>query len=76
MELARPGEGGEIHDFCEPNSLLTLMEYLLDNATSESRATGLELIRKSLEIMGDGPMRRQIEERLLRIKRGERDLFF
>lgn len=76
MELARPDGSGDIDDFCEPNSLLTLMEYLLDNATCESKVTGLELIEKRLGKMQGSTLKKETEERLERIRQGERDLFF
>ena len=73
MDLARPGD---IHEFCQPNSILTLLEYLEDIASPESKALGMEIIKKSLEGIKNHSMREQTEERLERIKRGERDLYF
>ena len=73
MDLARPGD---IHEFCQPNSILTLLEYLEDIASPESKALGTEIIKKSLEGIKNHSMREQTEERLERIKRGERDLYF
>ncbi len=73
MELAKPGD---IKEFCQPNSILTLMEYLEDNASPESRAIGLDMIKKSLPEIGDANVRKRTEERLERIKHGERDLYF
>ena len=73
MDLAMPGE---IHQFCQPNSILTLMEYIEDYASEEGRTLGMETIARSLESMGSPAIRRQTEERLERIKKGERDIFF
>jgi len=73
MDLARPGE---IHEFCAPNSILTLLEYLEDIASPESRSLGMEIIRKSLNGIESSAMRQATEEKMERIKRGERDLFF
>lgn len=73
MDLAKPGD---IQEFCQPNSVLTLMEYLEDYASPESITLGIEIIRKSLETMENDAIRRQTEERLERIKHGERDLYF
>jgi len=73
MELAKPGD---IHEFCAPNSVLTLMEYLEDNASAESRRLGMELINKSLEGIENPSVRNETEERLVRIRNGERDLYF
>lgn len=73
MNLARPGD---INEFCQPNSILTLLEYLEDIASPESKALGMEIIKKSLQGIKNHSMREQTEERLERIKRGERDLYF
>ena len=73
MDLAMPGE---IHQFCQPNSVLTLMEYIEDYASEEGRTLGMETISRSLGSMENPAIRRQTEERLERIKKGERDIFF
>ena len=73
MDLAAPGD---IHEFCRPNSILTLMEYLEDHASPEGRALGMEVISRSLEELGNPALRKQTEARLERIRHGERDLYF
>jgi len=73
MDLAKPGD---IHEFCAPNSILTLLEYLEDIASPESRALGLEIIRKSLDGIENPAIREATEEKIERIKKGERDLYF
>ncbi|MBF8275776.1 MAG: thiH [Candidatus Brocadiaceae bacterium] len=73
MDLAKPGD---IKEFCQPNSILTLMEYLEDNASLESRTIGLDMIKKSLSEIDNAIIRKRTEERLERIKHGERDLYF
>ena len=73
MDLAMPGE---IHQFCQPNSVLTLMEYIEDYASEEGRTLGMETINRSLGSMENPAIRCQTEERLERIKKGERDIFF
>ncbi|GIL80402.1 hypothetical protein Vretifemale_9610, partial [Volvox reticuliferus] len=37
-------KAGDIHDFCHPNSLLTLQEYLQDYADPDLRRKGEEVI--------------------------------
>ncbi|MEK7804614.1 MAG: [FeFe] hydrogenase H-cluster radical SAM maturase HydG, partial [Planctomycetota bacterium] len=69
MDLAKPGD---IKEFCQPNSILTLMEYLEDNASLESRTIGLDMIKKSLSEIDNATIRKRTEERLERIKHGER----
>lgn len=73
MDLAKPGD---IKEFCQPNSVLTLMEYLEDNASLESKTIGLDMIKKSLSEIDNATIRKRTEEQLERIKHGERDLYF
>ena len=74
MEFAIPGF---IQDFCTPNALTTLAEYLVDYASPETRAAGFKLIAGSLERIPDGPVKSQLVERLARIKSSDdRDLYF
>ena len=73
MEFAIPGF---IQNLCTPNALTTLLEYLLDYASPETRAAGTAAISRELERMPDGPRKRQLEERLRRIEQGQRDLPF
>ena len=72
MEFAIPGF---IQDFCTPNALTTLAEYLADYASPETRAAGQRAIADELARMADGKMKGTVQDRLRRIqKAGERDL--
>jgi len=74
MEYAIPGF---IQRFCTPNALLTLMEYLVDYASPETRRTGMRLIQAELDKMPAGKVREAVADRLRRIREnGERDLYF
>lgn len=73
MDLAKPGD---IQHFCGPNSILTLMEYLEDYASPEGRELGMKMIKKELGEIKNNSTRKMTEERLERIKGGERDLYF
>jgi 2-iminoacetate synthase len=74
MEFAIPGF---IKRYCTPNALTTLMEYLVDYASPETRAAGLELIRIELAKLEPSPMKSEIENRLNRIQQtDDRDLYF
>jgi len=73
MDLAIPGD---IQLFCQPNSILTLMEYLEDHGTPESKKLGLQTIEKELGTIENQTIKRQTLERLDRIKNGDRDLYF
>src|SRR3989338_8858593 len=73
MALSKPGE---IHNFCRPNGLLTFAEYLEDFCNNGIYAKGYRLIRFYLSQIEDEALRRQTQERLEKIKQGERDLYF
>jgi len=74
MEFAIPGF---IRNFCTPNALTTLMEYLVDYSSPETRKAGEEAIRRELENLPDGERKRQLIERLNKIiETDQRDLYF
>lgn len=74
MEFAIPGF---IQDFCTPNALSTLMEYLIDYASPETRAAGEATIRREIEKLPEGDRKGLLLDRLQRIvKSDERDLYF
>ena len=72
MEFAIPGF---VKNFCTPNALFTLQEYLCDYATEETRKIGEGVIEKELQKMNP-KIREKVKEGLERIKRGERDVRF
>ncbi|KWX80602.1 [FeFe] hydrogenase H-cluster radical SAM maturase HydG [Paenibacillus jilunlii] len=73
MQLAK---SGQIHNVCQPNSLMTFQEYLLDYADEEMRAIGEQTIRENLERIPREGVRKATQEQLKRIHAGERDLRF
>ncbi len=74
MEFAIPGF---IKRFCTPNALSTLVEYLTDYASPETRAAGETLIRAELAELEEGPLKTELIERLDRIRKtDDRDLYF
>ena len=74
MEFAIPGFIG---NFCTPNALLTLVEYLIDYASPETRRAGLQLIAEEYGRLPEGSRKQALEERLKRtIAAEERDLYF
>jgi 2-iminoacetate synthase len=72
MPLAK---SGEIQNMCQPNAILTFKEFLLDYASEQTRALGEETIQKQLDAIPNRNIRKETEERLLRIEQGERDLY-
>ncbi|WP_058301274.1 [FeFe] hydrogenase H-cluster radical SAM maturase HydG [Gorillibacterium timonense] len=73
MRLAK---SGQIHNVCQPNSLLTFKEYLLDYADEETRRLGEDIIKKGMEDIPKESARKATLDRLTRIEQGERDLRF
>ena len=73
MEFSVPGF---IKRYCTPNAMLTLAEYLEDYAQNGSKEKGYRLIQRNLEEMNGDKFRSSLEERLERVKLGDRDLYF
>ncbi|OGV39599.1 MAG: [FeFe] hydrogenase H-cluster radical SAM maturase HydG [Lentisphaerae bacterium GWF2_45_14] len=74
MEYAIPGF---IERLCTPNALLTLEEYLLDYASPETREAGEKMIASELAKVKDEKVRKEIMERLDKIRNTEqRDFYF
>ena len=74
MEFAIPGF---IQNLCTPNALTTLLEYLIDYATPETRARGEAVIERELANLPENERKRQLLDRIDRIRRkDERDLPF
>lgn len=61
----------QIHNFCHPNALMTLKEYLEDYASDETKKAGEELIKRELEKLGTN--HDDVCEKLEKIHHGERD---
>jgi 2-iminoacetate synthase len=74
MEYAVPGFIGR---FCTPNALTTMMEYLVDHASPETRSAGERLIGEELSRLEDGPLKDELRDRLSQIvETRKRDLYF
>ncbi len=74
MEFAIPGF---IQQFCTPNALSTLEEYLTDYASPETRAVGEKAVARELADLPDDDRKRKLVERINRIKSSDdRDLYF
>ena len=70
MEFSVPGF---IKRFCQPNAVLTYAEYLEDYASEEQKAKGYKMINDEI---ANSKVKDQLQEKLDRIKKGERDLYF
>jgi 2-iminoacetate synthase len=73
MEFSVPGF---IKRFCQPNAMLTMAEYLEDYAPKETKEKGYRLIEENLKDYKDEQFRDKLIDRLERVKKGERDLYF
>ena len=72
MEFAIPGF---VKRFCTPNALFTLCEYLQDYASEETRQIGEKVINEELQKL-PSTIRKKVEEGLVKITNGERDVRF
>ena len=73
MDLAKPGL---IKEFCKPNAMFTFREYLEDYASPETKAKGLELLKKLTQTFSKEELKKRVEGNLCKIGEGERDLYF
>ena len=64
-----------VHNFCIPNAIFTLKEYVLDYAGDQTRQTGERVIAEHLERFVGTPTHERVVKGLERLERGERDLF-
>lgn len=66
----------EIHEYCQPNAILTFKENLLDYGTDGLRQKGNIILQKALLEIENEDLRKMTEEKLREIEAGKRDLFF
>lgn len=66
----------QIHNFCQPNAIMTLKEYLEDYASDETKKLGNELISKEVELIENEKIKQVVKENLKKIEQGERDFKF
>lgn len=67
----------QIHNFCHPNAIITLKEYLEDYASPETKTLGEKFIENEMKILESGEeIKAAVEEDLVKIECGERDFRF
>ncbi|MDQ2086258.1 [FeFe] hydrogenase H-cluster radical SAM maturase HydG [Herbivorax sp. ANBcel31] len=71
MEVAK---SSFVHNFCMPNAILTLKEYLLDYASNETKIVGEKAINKHVNKLEDEKIKNFVLKALERIENGERDI--
>ena len=70
-------KSGQILNYCHPNALVTLAEYLTDYAKPDTSQKGFALIERELLKVEDEKRRRQCAEAISAVvRKGERDLRF
>jgi 2-iminoacetate synthase len=73
MDLAKPGL---IKQYCMPNALFTFKEYLEDFASPETKAKGLDVIKKLVKEVEKKSLQEKISTNLQNIGEGKRDIYF
>jgi 2-iminoacetate synthase len=73
MEFSVPGF---IKNFCTPNAILTLAEYLEDYANDTTKVNGYKLIEKKLLELSKQKDVTSLKEKIELVKQGKRDLYF
>jgi len=73
MEFSVPGF---IKRFCQPNALLTMVEYLEDYAPPETKIKGYQLVHEKLDEIEDESSKYRLTEKINQIIAGKRDLYF
>ncbi len=66
----------QIHNFCAPNAIMTLKEYLADYASAETKALGETMIKKELEAIDNPILKEEVIKNLRNIELGARDFKF
>lgn len=66
----------QILNFCHPNALMTLKEFLVDYASPETRKVGEELIKREISKVPNPNTRAVCEKNLEQIENGTRDFRF
>ncbi|HBE77979.1 MAG TPA: [FeFe] hydrogenase H-cluster radical SAM maturase HydG [Firmicutes bacterium] len=68
-------KSGFVHNFCMPNAICTLKEYLLDYASPETKKAGEAAIQKYLPRISDVKTRQFVDQALRNLENGERDQY-
>ena len=72
MDLAKPGL---IKQFCQPNAVSTLAEYIYDYASEETKELGLKFIEEQISETENAATQSLLTDMIARIAAGERDVY-
>lgn len=73
MRLAK---SGAIKNVCQPNSLMTLKEYLLDYASPDTLALGEQVIQHEMERIKNDRVKNLAQQYINQLESGQRDFRF
>ncbi|BBE30841.1 [FeFe] hydrogenase H-cluster radical SAM maturase HydG [Tepiditoga spiralis] len=73
MEFSVPGF---VKRFCTPNAVTTLMEYVVDYASPETKKSCEIQIQRELDAMPESEMKQQLLKYIDMVKDGVRDVYF
>jgi 2-iminoacetate synthase len=69
-------KSGQIANCCQPNSLMTLKEYLEDYASEDTRRKGEEVIKNEIPKIQSEKVKKIVEDNLSKLNEGKRDFRF
>ncbi|MBN2898785.1 MAG: [FeFe] hydrogenase H-cluster radical SAM maturase HydG [Clostridia bacterium] len=72
MQLAK---SGSIQHVCQPNAMMTLMEFMLDYGDEEILKMGQALIQKEIENIQRVDIKELVINNIEKLKKGERDIY-
>ena len=72
MGLAKTGE---IQNMCEPNALMTLMEYALDYGDEETCNKTEKIVNDEILKINNESIKSFVNEGIIKLKEGKRDLY-
>ena len=72
MKIAK---AGNIHNFCHPNSLLTLQEYLNDYGDDEAKRIGADLIARESDAGLSDSAQRMLARKMAKVNAGQHDVY-
>lgn len=75
-DFMKYAKAGTIQNFCQPNAISTFLEYLIDYASPKTREVGEKVLQQQIMNIGSAEVRINLEKKLERIRKGERDLYF
>lgn len=73
MELCKDRQ---IHNFCHPNAIMTLKEYLTDYASETTKSIGDNFLLKEINKIQNNEIKRIVITNIEKINKGERDFKF